>query len=113
MIKKQYRLKTQTEIDYVFKQRQSVKNKWFSVYFIKQEQPHYKMALSIGRKYGNAVQRNLIKRRLRMIIKQIEGTLNNQTQFVIVIHPVSRELTFQEIKKQIYALLNKASIMEK
>ena len=112
-MKKTYRLKKKSEIDAVFKPRKAVKNEYFSIYYIPTDQEHFKFALSIGKKYGNAVQRNLIKRRIRMIIHQNQGTIKRTMQFVVVVHPKSAMLTFSQINEQMIKLLTKANIMEK
>lgn len=111
-MKKIYRLKKKSDIDAVFKPRKVVKSEYFSIYFIHKQQEHFKYALSIGKKYGNAVQRNLMKRRIRMIISKNQGTINKTMQFVVVIHPKSATLSFNDIHKQIVKLLIKSTIME-
>lgn len=112
-MKKAYRLKKKSEIDAVFQPRQAVKSELFSIYYINKEQEHFKYALSIGRKYGNAVQRNLMKRRIRMIVQQNQEMIKKSMQFVIVIHPKSSELSFKRINEHIVRLMKKSNIMEK
>ena len=61
---------------------------------------------SIGKKYGIAVERNLMKRRLREIIRKNINLMKN-LDYVFVIKPLSKELDFLEIEKNIIYLLKK------
>jgi ribonuclease P protein component len=107
-MKKHYRIKTKQELDLVFKQRKAHKNEYFSIlYRIDKEQPHFRYAISIGRKYGSAVSRNLIKRQLRMLILENKDNFFSSLQFVVVVYPKAQSLDYQEIKKQIYSLFKK------
>ena len=62
--------------------------------------------MSIGRKYGNAVSRNLMKRRIREIIRNNKELLEKK-DFVIVIKKESSQLSFQEIEANLINLLRK------
>jgi ribonuclease P protein component len=111
-MKKEFRLKKKSDIDAVFKPRKAVKSEFFSIYFIEEQQDHFRYALSIGKKYGHAVDRNLMKRRIRMIVQQNQEMIKKSMQFVIVIHPKSSTLSFNVINEQIVHLLKKSKIME-
>ena len=107
-MKKHYRLKTKQEIDAVFKQRKAHKNEYFSVlYQTDKEQTHFRYAISIGRKYGSSVSRNLIKRQLRMIILENKDSIPKSAQLVIVVYPKAQTLDYQNIQYQISHLLKK------
>lgn len=87
--------------------RNSVGNKYFVIYKMENvETPHFRFALSIGRKYGIAVLRNKMKRRVREIIKKNINLIKNM-DYVFVIKPASIELSFEEIEKNIIYLLKK------
>jgi ribonuclease P protein component len=112
-MKKRYRLKTKKEIDFVFANKKSVKNQYFGIHHVKNiDQPHFRFALSIGRKFGNAVSRNFMKRRIRMIISTTQQ-ISNHVQFVVVIYPKSNKLIFEEIKNYVLQLIDQATLTEK
>jgi ribonuclease P protein component len=107
-MKKNYRLKTKKEIDLVFKQRKTTKNEFFSVHYKHTpDQLHFRYGISIGRKYGNAVSRNLIKRRIRMIVLEHKQSFLPEMQFIIVVSPKASVLNYQDIKTQLKHVFKK------
>jgi ribonuclease P protein component len=112
-MKKAYRLKTKKEIDFVFANKKSVKNQYFGIHYVKDiDLQHFRFALSIGRKYGNAVSRNVRKRQIRMIISTVQQLLNH-VQFVVVVYPKSSDLSFEDVKKNVLQLIDQAALTEK
>ena len=111
-MKRVYSLKGQETIDQIFKDKRSVGNVNFAVYTKVHDASHFKYTISIGKKFGNAVERNLAKRRIRHILSLYEDNLKN-VSFVIVVKPSSNTLTFDEIKRKLEGLLIKAQLIEK
>ena len=104
---KTYIIKKNQEIDTIIRERKSVGNKYFVIYIKKyNETRNFRFAMSIGRKYGNAVSRNLMKRRIREIIRNNKELLEKK-DFVIVIKKESSQLSFQEIEANLINLLRK------
>ncbi|MDV3167026.1 MAG: ribonuclease P protein component [Vigna little leaf phytoplasma] len=111
-MKNKFILKKKKEIDFIFRLKKNVKNYFFILYYARNLQfNHFKFALSINRKYGKAHERNLIKRRLRMIIYQYKYLINKQSSFVLVIKPTARELTFSGLEKNFLFLLRKCYLI--
>lgn len=112
-MKRIYSIKSKEELDLVFKEKKSVGNGYFAIYYTSNDLPHFKYAISIGRKYGNAVKRNQAKRRLRYIVSTYKDKIKQNYKFVIVVKPQSNTLSFQEIQSNITKLLLRAKIIEK
>ena len=106
-------IKKISEFDCIFKNKQSVGNKYFSNFYLLENNKSFKYAISIGKKYGKAHERNLMKRRLRHIIYDLMNDLPNNLKFVIVVKPNSSSLEFADIKKEINYLINKINGKEK
>lgn len=106
-MKKNLRIKKNEEISKIIKQKNTVGDKYFVVYQLDNEYKHFRMGLSVSKKYGNAVMRNNAKRRVRNVI--MEHQYLNKDIF-IVIKPATNKLTFAEIKKDLNRLLKKANL---
>ena len=112
-MKKKYILKKKSEIDALFKNPIKKGNSYFTIYKKKQEESaNFRFAMSIGKKFGNAVQRNKIKRQIRSIIRENQNLINNNQEFVIVIKPQASVLSFDEISNNVLKLLVNLKIME-
>lgn len=110
-MKKKFRLKTQKEISNVFLNKRRYSNKYFSLYYKDNDLNYLRFAISIGKKFGNAVKRNECKRRIRHIIRDLSKTIGNY-DFVIVVRKEANELNFQQIKELITKLIQKSKIIE-
>lgn len=109
-MKKEYRIKKSDEIQRLIKKRKTVGNSYFILYFDKNHDfENFRYALSVPKKYGNAVKRNLMKRRLREIIKV--NSFDNKYDFFIVVKPKAIDLDFDQIKILIENLFVKANIL--
>jgi ribonuclease P protein component len=110
-LKKKYRIKKSDDIQALMKKKKTVGDGCFVIYFNKNhDQENFKFALSVPKKYGNAVDRNLMKRRLREVIKSLN--INNQFDFFIIAKMNSRTLQFNDIREHIHQLLKKAKILK-
>lgn len=111
-MKRLYSIKSKDEMDLIFKEKNSVGNSYFGIYTKKHDLSYFKYAISIGRKYGNAVERNLAKRRIRYIVSLYKNQLKHM-MFVIVVKPLVRELDYNDMLSQLEKLLNRAKLLEK
>jgi len=110
-MKKQFRIKKSKEIDAIIKNRKSYGNSFFVIYNKETDSETYRFAISIGRKYGNSVKRNKIKRQIRSVFRELKNipTLD----YVVVVKPKAGILNYSVIKKNLENLISKVNEKEK
>ncbi|MBD2813096.1 ribonuclease P protein component, partial [Xenorhabdus sp. Vera] len=75
-MKKKHRIKKNDEFQAVFQKGKSNANRQFVVYQLdKEEQPNFRIGLSVSKKIGNAVVRNRIKRMVRQAITELKDEI--------------------------------------
>jgi len=110
-LKKEYRIKKSDEIQSLMNKKLTVGNSFFVIYHYKNhDQEHFRYALSVPKKFGNAVQRNKMKRRLREVIK--DCSINDSVDIFIIAKLKSQELNYSDIDMNIKKLLKKAKILK-
>ena len=83
-MKKDYRVKKNEDFSYIIKKKQSIANRSFIIYYLKNDVGHARVGISVSKKLGKAVVRNKIKRQVRMIIKETINLDDNYDYIVIV-----------------------------
>jgi len=69
------RIRKQAELEAVFETRQSAGNRLLVMHWRANTLGHARLGIVIGRRYGNAVARNLFKRRVREIFRNCKQKL--------------------------------------
>lgn len=109
-MKKQYRVKKSYEIENIIKNKQSVGNKYFNLYKKENcETTNFRYAISVGKKIGNAVRRNRVKRQVRSIIDNI-CIIDLKIDVFVVCKSTINDIDFLEMKKQLIYLFKKNNI---
>jgi ribonuclease P protein component len=84
-MQKKYRLKGERSFKVVYKRGKSVSSVHLVIVCLKSKQSEYtKFGLSVGKKVGKAVTRNLVKRRLRSILTELLPTIRKGYSYIIV-----------------------------
>ena len=103
---KQYRLKKSFEIEKLVKKRISVGNAYFVIYYNISSNKKPRIAFSVSKKLGNAVERNHEKRVLREIFREKIDTIINLD--ILVVEKVKAlDLSFEEKRFEIVRLMNR------
>lgn len=109
-MKKQFRIKKNEEFQSIISKKNSVANKNYVIYFVKRKEAFARIGISVSKKLGKAVERNLYKRRLRMIIHEIFNFNDFAYDLIIIIRNSFIESTYLENKKQLENILKKVKI---
>ncbi len=108
---KQYRIKKSNEIELVLKKGARAYSKYFTIYKLNNnETNHFRFATSVGKKIGNAVNRNLVKRRIRAALDEFDLSSKKMDVFIVARKEVN-ELSFDGYLEQINYLLKKLHII--
>ena len=109
---KSYRVKEKAEFQTVFKQGKSVANRQFVVYMLeKPDQVHFRVGISVGKKVGNAVARNWVKRRIRQTLTDLKPQLKQDCDFLVIARPTVAWMSMTEVKKHLSHALRLAKVL--
>jgi ribonuclease P protein component len=100
-------LKTNREFELVFRKGRSVAHRDLVVLGRKRRPSSPRVGFCISRKTGKAVQRNRLRRRLKEIVRQVEGRLDPKWDLVIVSKQSSVALSFQALRSRLTCLLER------
>lgn len=113
-MKKEYRVKDNKEFQEIFRNGKSFANRQLVIYYRKKEnQTHFRIGLSVGKKIGNAVVRNRIKRYLRQAFHELEDEIYPMYDIIIIARQPTKEMGFFEIKKSLTHLLSKERLLKR
>ncbi|RYG73388.1 ribonuclease P protein component [Lentibacillus lipolyticus] len=113
-MKKLYRIKANKEFQHVFQHGKSFANRQLVLYYIKKPgQTHFRIGLSVGKKIGNAVTRNRIKRYLREAFHELEARIGPAYDIVIIARQPTKQMSYHDVKKSLIHLLSKEKLLSK
>ncbi|WP_027964581.1 ribonuclease P protein component [Halalkalibacillus halophilus] len=108
-MKKAYRVKKNEEFQQIFKHGHSFANRQLVLYFMKKEdQAHYRVGFSVGKKIGNAVMRNQIKRYLRQAFTELEAYIEPEYDYVVIARNPTKQMDFHEVKDSLLHVIKKS-----
>ena len=111
-MRKSYRVKKEAEFQRVFTQGKSCANRQFVVYMIeKPEQVHFRVGISVGKKIGNAVARNWVKRRIRQSLTELKPQLKQDCDFIVIARPGVAWMEMAEVKDQLIHVLRLSNVL--
>lgn len=112
-MKKAYRVKKERDFQRIIQHHHSVANKNLVLFTLqKPGQAHFRVGLSVGKRIGNAVKRNRVKRQLRVSVQHIQEELPNELDIVIIARPHCATLTTEEIEKNVRHVCQLAQILK-
>lgn len=101
-------IKKSTTFSEIISQKQSVKSRYFSIYYQKSDKTLY--GITVPKKIGKAHIRNKIKRRIKNIITKNEINIQNNINYVIIIKEPTLNLKYPELEKELINLIKKVRI---
>jgi len=113
-MKKVYRVKKNKEFQYILNTGNSFANRELVIYYKeKPNQTHFRIGISVGKKLGNAVTRNKIKRYIREVFHQLEDQIVPNIDIIIIARYPTVNMNLFQFKKSIMYLLRKQNLLLK
>lgn len=113
-LEKAYRIKKNSEFQDIFNTGNSFANRELVIYYrMKNDQAHFRLGISVGKKLGNAVTRNRIKRYIRESFTELKGRLKAEYDIIIIARNRSVHLDYNHMLKSIKHLLYKQNLFLK
>ena len=103
-------IKKSEDFQKIIKNNKSLRTKYFYIYIYKHEESIYHFGLSVGKKIGNAVRRNKVKRQLREIIS--ENDYQKNFDCIIIVRREINGASFSEIKEDLNEIFKKQNIIK-
>ena len=111
-MRKSYRVKKEAEFQRVFATGKSYANRQFVVYVLeKPNQPHFRVGISVGKKIGNSVARNWVKRRIRQSLTELKPQLKQDCDFLVIARPAVSRMAMGDVKRHLMHVLRLAKIL--
>jgi len=103
-------LKNSRDFERIIKKYKPYKYKDYIIYLERNTNDVYKFGLSVGKKIGNAVERNKVKRQLKSIIDQKD--YQNNFNCIIIVGRGINERTFEERKDNLLVALKNLNLIK-
>ena len=104
------RIKKAEEFQSMIKNGAKIVNQSFVIYYGQKDDDEARIGISVSKKLGNAVHRNLYKRQVRMMCHELIDFKNTNHDLVLIIRFNYSSLSYEENKNNLEKLLIKAKI---
>ena len=105
-MRKLYNVKNQRDFDRIIKEGRYRKNSSYVIYYEKNNLPYDRFGISVGKKIGNAVNRNKYKRKLRAIIDNYKKLYVNSQDYIILLRGIAKEKEYKELENEFLQLMD-------
>ena len=112
-MKKSYRVKENKEFQEILRTGKSFANRELVIYYKeKDEQNHFRFGVSVGKKIGNAVMRNKIKRHIREALRQLEKKIKPDVDLIVIARKPTVQMNTPQIERSLSHLLRKQRLFK-
>lgn len=105
-MRKLYIVKNQRDFDRIIKEGRYRKNNSYVIYYEKNKLPYDRFGISVGKRIGNAVNRNKHKRKLRAIIDNYKKLYVNNRDYIIILRGSAKDREYQELNTDFLNLMD-------
>ena len=112
MLKKVNRLKKRYQFSYVYKAGQHFSGKAMVLYATTSKTKDIKVGFAVTKKIGKATRRNLVRRRLREIVKKQLPNLKQNYNIIVVAKEGITDFDFAYLESEFVGLVKKAELIK-
>lgn len=112
-MKKYEIVKQNREFNSIIESKKAKKNKYFVVYYQKNQLNQARFGVSVGKKIGHAVTRNKLKRQVRSIVDKNKKYYSKSLDYIIMVRKTCLLISFEEMTKFLDQLMKEISMKEK
>ena len=87
-----------------------LKNKYYSIYYKDSNFNYPRFGIAVSKKFGNAVERNKIKRQLRWIIDKHKDLFDSNMDYIILVRVGIKNVSFMTMEDNLVSLLLRKDI---
>jgi len=110
-VKRRFRLRSTTDFKRVRATGKAYTHPFFVLLVTKGESNHSRLGISVQRKYGTAVERNLVKRRVRSIVTPWMGMNEKLWDGVVIIKNQAGHAEYNQLQEALANLFIKARLI--
>lgn len=112
-MKKQDRLNKESDFKRVYDKGKSYANKYLVIFFLKNGLEHNRVGFVTTKKLGNAVKRNLYRRRLKESYRLYQHNLNTGYDIILLFRSRIPDIGYKEIDSALKHIVSLAGIKKK
>ena len=109
-MKKLYRIRKNEEFTRIIQEKHSTASACFVLYTSDRREDFVRVGISVSKKLGGAVERNLIKRQVREMAKALVDFENGMKDLIIIVRPSYTKNNYQDNLLDLEKILKKAII---
>lgn len=112
MLRQENRLKKRKEFAYLYNNGKAKHTNNITMVYLPTKNRKLKIGFSLSKKIGKAHTRNLIKRRLRAIVREIVPTMKDNYNVVFIGKSGIENLTFNNLKLEVIRLITQSELVK-
>ncbi len=109
-MKKRNRVRKSQEFQKIIHQGKKAADRHFVLYAVPKAEKQARAGVTLSKKIGNAVERNKIKRQVRMMCQDLIDFENASKDIILIVRFGYKDASFEENKNSLEKLLSKATI---
>ncbi|HQN05351.1 MAG TPA: ribonuclease P protein component [Anaerolineaceae bacterium] len=110
-MKRRFRLRNTTDFKRVRATGKAYTHPFFVLLVTEGESNHSRLGISVQRKYGSAVERNLVKRRIRSIAAPWMDRTERRWDGIVIIKNQARQAEYNQLQEALAGLFIKARLI--